>query len=55
MLGIDEKELPVVEGKYATEMRKALQRMRKGQLNDADKRIEEHSHNIKKRYNVVWS
>lgn len=30
MLGIDNKELPKVEGKYAKEMREALYRSHKG-------------------------
>lgn len=55
MLGIDSKELPVVEGQYATEMREALQRVRTGQLNETDKQIEEYSQRIKKEYAIVWS
>lgn len=33
MLGIDKKELPKVEGKYAREMREALYRLHRGELN----------------------
>lgn len=55
MLGIDSKELPVVEGKYATEMRESLQRIRSGQLNDHDMRVDERSQRIRRKYDVVWS
>lgn len=55
MLGIDSKELPVVEGKYATEMREALLRVRKGQLNDSERHTEERSQRIKNKYDIIWN
>lgn len=55
MLGIDSKELPVVEGQYATEMREALWRNRSGNLNAFDKQTEEYSQKVKSKYAVVWS
>lgn len=54
MLGIDKKELPVVEGQYATEMREALRRAYLKQSNDADKEIEARSLKISQEYEVVW-
>lgn len=54
MLGIDSKELPVVEGQYATEMREALHRVRTGRLNDFEKQIEERSQRIRKKYDIIW-
>lgn len=55
MLGIDSKELPVVEGKYATEMREALLRVRNGQLNDSERHTEERSQRIKNKYDIIWN
>lgn len=55
MLGIDSKELPAVEGRYATEMREALQRVRKGQLSDFDKQTEERSQRIRSKYDITWN
>ena len=55
MLGIDSKELPVVEGQYATEMREALRRVRKGLLTDFDKKNEERSQRIKEKYDIIWN
>lgn len=55
MLGIDSKELPVVEGQYATEMREALHRVRTGQLNDSEKQVEERSQRIGEKYDIVWN
>lgn len=55
MLGIDSKELPVVEGQYATEMREALRRSRSGELNDFDRQTEKYSQRIRSKYTVVWN
>lgn len=37
MLGIDKEQLPEVKGRYAQEMREALYRSHKGQLNASEK------------------
>lgn len=55
MLGIDSKELPVVEGQYATEMREALLRIKKGILTDRDKKTEERSQCIRSKYDIIWN
>lgn len=55
MLGIDRKEIPVVEGKYATEMREALGRIRNGYLTNSDKKAEERPQKIKEMHNVTWN
>lgn len=54
MLGMDSKELPVVEGKYATEMREALKRAYLGQPNDFEREVQARAGKISKEYEVVW-
>ena len=54
MLGIDKKELPVVEGKYTTAMREALRRACLGESNKSDKEVEARSIRISQEYEVVW-
>lgn len=54
MLGIDKKELPIVEGQYATAMREALRRVCLGELNNSDKEVEARSIKISQEYEVVW-
>ena len=54
MLGIDKKELPVVESQYATAMREALRRACLGESNKSDKEVEARSIRISQEYEVVW-
>jgi hypothetical protein len=54
MLGIDKKELPEIKGKYAQEMREALYRSHKRQLNASEKKVQHHSFTILKEYESEW-
>lgn len=54
MLGIDKKELPKVEGKYAKEMREALYRSHKGKLNASEKKALDCSFFILAKYESEW-
>lgn len=54
MLGQDSKELPIVTGRYAEEMRDALRRAHLNQPNDADQRTQIRAAQIMKKYHVVW-
>lgn len=53
MLGIDSKEIPVVKGNFATEMREKLYRVRKGFLTDKEIKAEERSKEIRRKYDIV--
>ena len=54
MLGVDKKELPKIEGKYAKEMREALYRSHKGELNASEKKVLSHSLFILSKYESEW-
>lgn len=54
MLGMDSKTTPVVSGAFANGVRDALKRAKQGQPNDFDRRVEEHSEQIKKEYEAIW-
>lgn len=54
MLGVDKKELPKIEGKYAKEMREALYRSHKGELNASEKKVLSHSFDILSKYESEW-
>jgi hypothetical protein len=54
MLGIDKEQLPEVKGRYAQEMREALYRSHKGQLNASEKKLQKYSFMILKEYESEW-
>lgn len=54
MLGIDKKELPKIDGKYAKEMREALHRSYKHELNASEKRVLSNSFLILSKYESEW-
>ena len=54
MLGIDNKETPVVTGTYAEEIREAVRRAHLGLYNDSEKEVEARSTLIKQEYDAVW-
>ncbi|MBR1687176.1 MAG: hypothetical protein IJ710_01430 [Prevotella sp.] len=54
MLGIDNKETPVVTGAYADEIREAARRAYQGLKNESDKNIADRSARILQEYNAVW-
>ena len=54
MLGVDKKELPKIEGKYAKEIREALYRSHKGELNASEKKVLSHSLFILSKYESEW-
>lgn len=54
MLGIDKKDLPKIEGRYAKEMREALYRSHKGNLNAPEKKVLSRSFIILSKYESEW-
>jgi hypothetical protein len=54
MLGIDKNRPPVIEGKYAEEMREAIRRKYANQPSELDKQANARSKQIKSEYNAVW-
>ncbi len=54
MLGIDKKELPKIEGRYAKEMREALYKSHKGELNASEKKALSRSFIILSKYESAW-
>lgn len=54
MLGVDKKELPKIKGKYVKEMREALYRSHKGNLNASEKEVLSHSFLVLSKYESEW-
>lgn len=54
MLGIDKNRPPVIEGKYAEEMREAIRRKYANQPSELDKQANARSKQIRSEYNAVW-
>lgn len=54
MLGMDKNRPPVIEGKYAEEMREAIRRKYENQPSESDKQANARSKQIKSEYNAVW-
>ena len=53
MLGIDAPQ-ELIQGKFAKEIREAMQRMSTGKLNGTDKDKIQRSRNILKQFDAVW-
>lgn len=54
MLGVDNNNPPVIQGKYAEEMREAVRRKYTDKPSKSDEQTSTRSKQIKSEYNAVW-